>query len=50
MSIQNGTRIVSPINLQEPYTVMGVSKTGTYYDVAYICGNGHGRINIWERT
>ena len=49
MSIQNGTRIVSPINLQEPYTVMGVSKTGTYYDLAYICGNSHGRINKWSR-
>lgn len=49
MSIQNGTRIVSPINLQEPYTVMGVSKTGTYYDLGYICGNSHGRINKWSR-
>ena len=50
MSIQNGTRIVSPINLQEPYTVMGVSKTGTYYDLAYICSNSHGEINIWARN
>lgn len=50
MSIQNGTRIVSPINLQEPYTVMGVSKTGTYYDVGYICSNSHGRINKWARN
>lgn len=49
MSIQ-GNKLVEPIGLQEVYSLLGVAKTGTYYDVATICGNGHGKINMWARN
>lgn len=48
MSVSNN-KISAPIGLQEVYSLLGVSKTGTYYDVAYICGNAHGRINKWSK-
>lgn len=48
MSVNNN-RISAPIGLQEVYSLLGVSKTGTYYDVGYICGNGHGKINKWSK-
>lgn len=48
MSIQNN-RISAPIGLQEVYSLLGVQKTGTYYDVGYICGNAHGQINKWSK-
>lgn len=42
--------IKAPVNLQtDIYAVLGVGKTGSYYDVGYICGNGHGKINKWAR-
>lgn len=44
----SNNKISAPIGLQEVYSLLGVSKTGTYYDVAYICGNAHGRINPWS--
>lgn len=48
MSI-SGSRLSAPLNLQEVYNVLGVNKSGTFYDVGYICGNGHGKINKWSR-
>lgn len=48
--------IKAPISLHaDVYPVLGVAKTGTYYDLGYICGNAHGQINRWamykpERT
>ena len=50
MSIISGTKLAAPIGLQEVYSLLGVSKTGTYYDVGYICSNSHGRINKWARN
>lgn len=38
MSIQ-GSKLVAPIGLQEVYSLLGVAKTGTYYDVATICSS-----------
>ena len=50
MSILSGTRLAAPLNLQEVYSVMGVSAVNGLKDVGYICGNGHGRINKWARN
>ena len=47
MSIQ-GNKLVSPIGLQEVYSLLGVAKTGTYYDVATICSSE--KINMWSRN
>lgn len=47
MSVKDG-KITVPISLQDPYTCMGVAKTGEYYDTAYICSNAHGRINEYS--
>lgn len=45
MSHANGI-ISAPISLHaDVYPVLGLAKTGTYYDVAYACGNEHGKIN-----
>lgn len=49
MSITGGSRLSAPLGLQEVYNVLGVNKSGTYYDVGYICGNAHGRINKWSK-
>ena len=43
----NGTILSAPIGLAEVYSVLGVSKSGSYYDVGYICSNSHGRTNPW---
>lgn len=48
MSVNNN-KISAPIGLQEVYSLLGVSKTGTYYDVGYICSNAHGKINKWAK-
>ena len=48
-SVISNNRISAPIGLQEVYGLLGVTKTGTYYDVGYICGNAHGQINKWSR-
>lgn len=46
-----GSKITAPINIADPYTVMGVGKlNGTWYDVAHICGNTHGKINPNSRN
>lgn len=49
MSIVSGTKLVAPIGLQEVYSLLGVSKTGTYYDTGWVCGNSHGKINPWAK-
>lgn len=38
-----------PINVKEPYQVLGVGATPNGYDVGYICSNLHGKINEWSR-
>ena len=48
MSVSNNI-IKSPIGLQEVYSLLGVAKQGTYYDVGYICSNAHGKINQWSK-
>lgn len=49
MSNNNGI-ISAPIGLQpDVYGVLGLVKTGTYYDVGYACSNEHGRTNKWAR-
>lgn len=46
----SGGIITKPISLEaDVYSVLGLSKTGTYYDVGYACGNSHGKINKWAR-
>ena len=35
MSIISGTKLAAPIGLQEVYSLLGVNKTGTYYDIGY---------------
>lgn len=47
--ITNGT-ITTPINLTDPYTVLGVGSSTNGYDLGYICGNGHGKIKIWAKN
>ena len=48
MSVSNNI-IKAPIGLQEVYSLLGVAKQGTYYDVGYICSNSHGKINKWSK-
>lgn len=49
MSNSNG-RISGPVSLHaDVYPVLGVSKTGTYYDIGYINSNSHGRTNKWAK-
>lgn len=44
MSYSNG-KITAPISASDPYMVIGVGQYNGVYDVAYICGNTHGKIN-----
>ena len=49
MSIQNG-QITAPVSLQaDVYAALGLQKTGTYYDIGYICSNRHEQTNKWSR-
>ena len=49
MGNSNG-RISAPVSLHgDVYPVLGVSKTGTYYDTGYICSNAHGKINPFAK-
>lgn len=49
MGNSNGV-ISAPISLAaDVYSVLGIQKTGTFYDTGYICGNEHGRINKWAK-
>ena len=43
-------KISAPISLHaDVYAVLGLTKTGTYYDTGWVCGNSHGRINKWSK-
>lgn len=46
MSIQYG-EVVAPIGLQELYNNMGLAAYKGNYDLGYLCGNSHGKINKW---
>lgn len=49
MSNSNG-KITSPVSLHaDVYPVLGLAKTGTFYDTGWVCGNSHGRINKWSK-
>lgn len=48
MSYSNG-KITAPISASDPYMVMGVGQYNGVYDVAYICGNTHGKINPFSK-
>ena len=49
MGNSNG-RITAPVSLHaDIYPVLGITKSGTYYDTGYACGNSHGRINKWAK-
>lgn len=41
--------ITAPISVSDPYYVMGVGQYNGVYNVAYICGNTHGKINRWAK-
>lgn len=44
------TTISAPISLHaDVYPVLGVSKSGTYYDIGYINSNAHGKTNMWAK-
>lgn len=47
----SSTTITAPVSLHaDVYPVLGLTKTGTYYDTGWVCGNSHGRINMWARN
>lgn len=46
MSIQYG-EVIAPIGLQELYNNMGLAAYNGNYDLGYLCGNSHGKINKW---
>lgn len=48
MSYSNG-KITAPISASDPYMVMGVGQYNGVYDVAYICGNTHGKIKKYAK-
>ena len=49
MSNQNGI-ISAPVSLHaDVYPVLGLGKEGEFYDVATVCGNGHGKVNKWSK-
>lgn len=48
MGNSNGI-ITSPVSLHaDVYPVLGLAKSGTYYDIGYICGNSHGQTNRYS--
>lgn len=49
MGHSNG-KITAPVSLHaDVYSVLGISKSGTFYDLGYACGNSHGKINPWSK-
>lgn len=42
-------KITAPVNVKEPYTLLGLGAYNGWYDLAYICSNQHGRTNIWSK-
>lgn len=48
MGLVNG-QITAPVSLQaDVYAALGLQKTGTYYDIGYICSNQHGQTNRYS--
>ena len=48
MGLVNG-QITAPVSLHaDVYPALGLQKTGTYYDIGYICSNKHGRTNRYS--
>lgn len=41
--------ISRPVSLEAVYRVLGVAQAGGRYDLAHICGNSHGKINMWAK-
>lgn len=48
MSIKNGL-VSAPVGLQELYTLLGIAPQNGFYDLSYLCGNTHGKINKWAK-
>lgn len=44
MSVENGF-IVKPLSVTDVKQVLGVASN----DVGYLCGNGHGKVNMWSK-
>lgn len=48
MGNSNG-KITAPVSLHaDVYPVLGLTKTGTFYDIGHVCGNTHGQTNKWS--
>ena len=49
MGNSNG-KITAPVSLHaDVYPVLGLTKTGTFYDIGHANGNAHGRTNKWSK-
>lgn len=49
MANSSGT-ITAPVSLSaDVYPVLGLEKSGEFYDLGYACANSHGKINPWAR-
>ena len=49
MGNSNG-KITAPVSLHaDVYPVLGLTKTGTFYDIGHACGNTHGQTNPWAK-
>lgn len=48
MSYSNGI-ISAPVNVSDPYYVMGVDMYNGNFDLTYICGNSHNKINTLSK-
>lgn len=48
MGNSNG-KITAPVSLHaDIYPVLGLTKSGTFYDTGWVCGNEHGKINMYS--
>lgn len=47
MSKDAAGTIIAPIGLAELYSEMGLAPKDGWYDLTYLCGNQHGKINKW---
>ena len=50
MSVSNGL-VSAPITIAEMYSLLGLgtAQSDGAYDLAYLCGNSHGKICKWSR-
>ena len=47
----SNSKITAPVSLHaDVYPVLGINKSGTYYDTGFACGNAHGQTNKWSRN